>query len=356
MKIPFKYYDYKIDMKEYKKKLNQIESQYAYTKMQSNSDDDNSEKLSPERQFKTYDTSKKLGYLNHDQFTKNKIKSLNNKKTSFNLNMNNNIAINNNNNTTDRKYTLQLSDSDSDEEDFKNLKTSISNMVKNPFLTSNNIAPKDLAKINYNPYKKREFINIDDQKLKELKELAFKRDKNSIRKTEVSKIKNAKYLTKLKRKNVSIVENNNENKEDTDRNKPSYGNLINNIASKTSVFTTEPSKKQLSSISNGVNNHKKLEFEIIDVDSAIKNNPLTFFQTYRNPKVLRNTDEKIFIDNQEFLRTNLNEISKKVLEKCNYSQLKNKNSKDSLRIGQGKAMITNGMTIAEFSKRYKLNP
>lgn len=47
-------------------------------------------------------------------------------------------------------------------------------------------------------------------------------------------------------------------------------------------------------------------------------------------------------------------LSKQVLKKCNYLNSKNMNNNKSLRMGEGKLSCTNGMTLNEFYKEYKL--
>jgi len=47
-------------------------------------------------------------------------------------------------------------------------------------------------------------------------------------------------------------------------------------------------------------------------------------------------------------------ISKHVLKKCNYFHEKNKNNNHSTKAREGKTMITNGMTVSDFYKRYNL--
>jgi len=43
------------------------------------------------------------------------------------------------------------------------------------------------------------------------------------------------------------------------------------------------------------------------------------------------------------------------LNKCNISKSKNKNNNKALKAGEGKLMMTNGVSISEFKKKFKLN-
>mgnify|MGYP001002005186 CR=1 FL=1 len=47
-------------------------------------------------------------------------------------------------------------------------------------------------------------------------------------------------------------------------------------------------------------------------------------------------------------------ITFKVLNNCNIWKRKNKNNNKMLKSGSGKLMMTNGISISEFSKKYNL--
>jgi len=65
-------------------------------------------------------------------------------------------------------------------------------------------------------------------------------------------------------------------------------------------------------------------------------------------------DEKIQIDNEIFFKNDIDLISKKVLIRCNFIHPKSKNNNKELRIGDGKLMMTNGLSVSEFVQRYHL--
>jgi len=48
-------------------------------------------------------------------------------------------------------------------------------------------------------------------------------------------------------------------------------------------------------------------------------------------------------------------LSKHILKSCNIVQPKNKNNNSRIKKGDGKSMITNGLTISDFTKKYHLN-
>lgn len=52
------------------------------------------------------------------------------------------------------------------------------------------------------------------------------------------------------------------------------------------------------------------------------------------------------------MKNEVNLITRKVLQKCNYFHDKNKNNNKQLKIGSGKLMITGGLSISEFANKY----
>ena len=50
----------------------------------------------------------------------------------------------------------------------------------------------------------------------------------------------------------------------------------------------------------------------------------------------------------------MNNMSYKVLHSCNIWKNKNKNNNTMLKSGDGKLMMTNGISITEFTKKYHL--
>ena len=66
-------------------------------------------------------------------------------------------------------------------------------------------------------------------------------------------------------------------------------------------------------------------------------------------------DEIIQIDNKSYLKKDLKNISKHILKKCHFISRKyNDSSENYLQEGKGKLMITNGLSIKDFSKKYNL--
>ena len=65
-------------------------------------------------------------------------------------------------------------------------------------------------------------------------------------------------------------------------------------------------------------------------------------------------EEKITINNETFTKSQLDEISKNVLLNCNYLGKKSDFNNKFLKAGSGKLMMTSGMTLNDFSKKYNI--
>lgn len=331
---PFQYIDFNKENKNLKKRIVKSDSQYSLKNINS--------RISINSNQSEENKSPNSSLLIVSE------RSLNKKgKFEFKTSLHNMNNINNSNSSRKLRKRNAIHEEtmykNYDIEDIKNtLDNNLSSIIKKIENVSKKdyITPKEISKINFNPYKKRENYEEYDFKLKTLHDLAFTtQDIKSNDK--LSKIKNAKYISSLKRKTqFKNVQSGEESKQS------SYANLVSGILSKTNVIT------------NKIENNNKLKFEVYDIESAMINNPLTFFEEMSKKKNIKkkNTDEKIYIDNKEFLRTNIGDITKKVLEKCNFSSLKNKNNLNTLKIGQGKMMMTKGMSITEFSKTFRINP
>ena len=54
------------------------------------------------------------------------------------------------------------------------------------------------------------------------------------------------------------------------------------------------------------------------------------------------------------IKNKLDVLSKVILKKCNFTHQKNKNNNVTHKIGEGKLMITSGLTIHDFMEKYHL--
>jgi hypothetical protein len=103
-----------------------------------------------------------------------------------------------------------------------------------------------------------------------------------------------------------------------------------------------------------MDNLKRLAFEIPENDE--NNDDSKDFQNlnYKNEAYDEfKKEENIFIDGQEFKKSETDKIADKILKKINYNEKKKKiNSK----MGQGKLMFTGGLTLNQFELKYGLLP
>ncbi len=65
-------------------------------------------------------------------------------------------------------------------------------------------------------------------------------------------------------------------------------------------------------------------------------------------------EEKIVIDNETYLKSQVDLISRKILRKCNYINSKSDFNNKNLKAGMGKLMITSGLTINDFSRKFNV--
>jgi len=65
-------------------------------------------------------------------------------------------------------------------------------------------------------------------------------------------------------------------------------------------------------------------------------------------------EEIIMIDNKPYNKNQFDIISKIVLKKCNFTHEKNKNNNKMHKTGEGKQMITSGMTVHDFVEKHHL--
>ena len=67
-------------------------------------------------------------------------------------------------------------------------------------------------------------------------------------------------------------------------------------------------------------------------------------------------ENNIVIGNEVYVKgTQFDKIADKVLEICNVYRGKSKHNNTSLKARSGKTMITQGMTVRQFEKKYNLN-
>jgi hypothetical protein len=103
-----------------------------------------------------------------------------------------------------------------------------------------------------------------------------------------------------------------------------------------------------------MDNLKRLAFEIPENDE--NNDDSKDFQNlnYKNEAYDEfKKEENIFIDGQEFKKSETDKIADKILKKINYNE---KKKKINNKLGQGKLMFTGGLTLNQFELKYGLLP
>jgi len=69
----------------------------------------------------------------------------------------------------------------------------------------------------------------------------------------------------------------------------------------------------------------------------------------------KKNEEKIKVDGVEYRKSDLENLSKAIMNKCKYTRQKFRSSdSDYSKSGHGKLMFTNGLTVEEFEKKYHI--
>ena len=63
-------------------------------------------------------------------------------------------------------------------------------------------------------------------------------------------------------------------------------------------------------------------------------------------------DDRIWVDNEAIPRSQLDILADRILKRCNYTH--SKKISETLKKGTGKLMITSGMKVDEFTKKFKI--
>lgn len=112
--------------------------------------------------------------------------------------------------------------------------------------------------------------------------------------------------------------------------------------------------KQKDPNNNSLNN--KLNKVTIFPD-AVKTSTNFFEEEIRNKRgisLLKVDQDHIKIDNKLYTKDQINEMAKFILKKCNYLHGKNKKNEKMLTVGDGKTMITGGLSLKDFLKKHNL--
>ena len=97
---------------------------------------------------------------------------------------------------------------------------------------------------------------------------------------------------------------------------------------------------------------KTVKFNKSDISDDSKK--LDYNSNNLNLEERRKEEDIILIDKQPYNKNKLDVLSKVILKKCNFTHQKNKNNNVTHKIGEGKLMITSGLTIHDFMEKYHL--
>ena len=72
--------------------------------------------------------------------------------------------------------------------------------------------------------------------------------------------------------------------------------------------------------------------------------------------LIKKTEEKYKIDGIEYRKSDLENLSKAIMNKCKFTRKKYRMSdSDFSKSGNGKLMFTNGLTLSQFKKKFHFN-
>ena len=247
----------------------------------------------------------------------------------------------------------------------------LENDTKKLLLTKNKSSIYNISKYFYIPknnsnfeksWAKKNTLNAEAEEM--LKSYHYKIHFKAAEEIAENKIKNAKYLFLLpnifKNKSSSIINskrhNNNNNINYKSEEKDEKNNEIYN-----SFYYKNPIKKRKKYKPELMKKLSEIAFQS-DRNEMIENIK-TNNNKYKNTKNDNNNnkasnleeseikiDGKIYNKNKEF-----DLITKKILRLCKVYSNKSKNNNQSLKAGNGKSMITQGLSLNSFEKKYKLN-
>jgi len=105
------------------------------------------------------------------------------------------------------------------------------------------------------------------------------------------------------------------------------------------AFPSEPKKL------TGVKYINRLKTKRLDFRNI--RDPFSVFQYSKK-------EDTIDINGEVFMKSGYNKIGKKILHTCNFEHDKSLRNSARLKSGSGKLMITNGLSLNEFVKKYNL--
>lgn len=111
------------------------------------------------------------------------------------------------------------------------------------------------------------------------------------------------------------------------------------------VHNLKSNKREMVDITKKKGKNKKPSISLQEEDDYILQGNLSDYSK----------DDKIWYENELISLNKMNYLARKVLKNCNYINKKSKYNDSSLKKGNGKLMITAGMSVKDFSKKYHIN-
>ena len=170
------------------------------------------------------------------------------------------------------------------------------------------------------------------------------------------KLNNFFHNQNKKEKSQEIINNNNKINEQINYNlnRSFNNNLIYLNPSKISTENDDDDYKnklnQLKSFAFNKNYFQPEEYEIDDTEDLNNNK----YMKKENNKNKFREGNIIILDKKTYtIKKDLDLLAKRAIKNCNIINNKNESNKNQLKMGNGKLMFTNGLTIKEFLKKYK---
>ena len=103
--------------------------------------------------------------------------------------------------------------------------------------------------------------------------------------------------------------------------------------------------------------NKKKNFPLIETKNKNEENLNNSFSNDNEDLFVKKPEEKIKINGIEYLKNDLENLSKAIMENCKFTRKKYRiDDSNYSHSGNGKLMFTNGLTLKEFEKKYHIKP
>ena len=164
------------------------------------------------------------------------------------------------------------------------------------------------------------------------------------------------FFKKNKEKSYEFNNNNNKLNEQINLNKSFNNNLIylnpSKISNENEIEDYNNKLNKLKSFAFNKNFFQQEEYEINETDDLNNNNK--FIKKENNKNKFREGNIIVLDKKSYAIKNDMDLLAKRAIKNCNVINNKNESNKNKLKMGNGKLMFTNGLTIKEFLLKYKL--